>query len=89
MEMRKYRARPVIKEAWQFTWENCNYLPYAIRDDDRIDLWIDRNTGDLRGTIKTLEGPMAISEGDYIVRGLLGEFYPCHPEAFERQYEPI
>ena len=37
--------------------------------------------------IKTLEGDMRCSVGDYIIKGLCGEFYPCKPEVFEQKYE--
>ena len=39
--------------------------------------------------IKTLEGTMAVSVGDYIIKGLIGEFYPCKPEVFNKKYELI
>lgn len=37
--------------------------------------------------IETLEGPMRVSEGDWIIKGVNGEFYPCKPEIFEKTYE--
>ena len=39
------------------------------------------------GEIKTLEGVMTISENDYIIKGVQGEFYPCKPDIFEATYE--
>ncbi len=39
--------------------------------------------------IKTLEGDMYATEGDYIIKGLRGEFYPCKPDVFEKKYELI
>lgn len=39
--------------------------------------------------IPTLEGVMTASVGDYIIKGLIGEFYPCKPDVFERKYEPV
>ena len=38
--------------------------------------------------IHTLEGHMRGDEGDYIIRGVLGEFYPCKSDIFELTYEP-
>ena len=38
--------------------------------------------------IKTLEGDMVASTGDYIIRGLRGEYYPCKPDVFQKKYEP-
>ena len=38
--------------------------------------------------IKTLEGDMTASPGDYVIRGIHGEFYPCKPDIFAESYEP-
>lgn len=40
-------------------------------------------------TIRTLEGDMTASPGDWIIRGVQGEFYPCKPDIFEATYEPV
>lgn len=40
-------------------------------------------------TIKTLEGDMVASIGDYIIKGVKGEFYPCKPDIFKQTYEPL
>lgn len=39
--------------------------------------------------IKTLEGIMEISDGDYIIKGVNGEFYPCKPDIFDKTYDII
>lgn len=39
-------------------------------------------------TIKTLEGVMSANVGDYVIRGVKGEFYPCKPDIFDKTYEP-
>ena len=39
--------------------------------------------------IRTLEGVMEISNNDYIIKGVNGEFYPCKPDIFEKTYEVI
>jgi hypothetical protein len=39
--------------------------------------------------IRTLEGDMLASPGDWIIRGVKGEFYPCKPDIFEATYEPV
>ena len=39
--------------------------------------------------IHTLEGTMRCSNGDYIIKGINGEFYPCKPDIFEKTYEPV
>jgi hypothetical protein len=40
-------------------------------------------------SIQTLEGAMLAAPGDYIIRGVQGEFYPCKPDIFEATYEPV
>ena len=39
--------------------------------------------------IKTLEGDMIVSERDYIIKGIAGEFYPCKPDIFKATYEEV
>ena len=39
--------------------------------------------------IKTLEGDMMVSPGDYVIKGIKGEFYPCKPDIFEATYDHI
>ena len=39
--------------------------------------------------IKTLEGKVKISEWDYIIKGIKGEYYPCNPDVFEESYERV
>lgn len=39
--------------------------------------------------LKTLEGEMMANEGDYIIKGVKGEFYPCKPDIFEMTYEAV
>ncbi len=84
--MTKYRKKPVVIEAEQFIEENkdrvfsfvtCNKA--ACQDDD--------DTPILR--IGTLEGEMIASYGDFIIKGIQGEFYPCKPDIFEATYEKV
>lgn len=84
INMAKYRKKPVVIDAWQLTKEN---IEAGIPD------WIDLDTvhifngGVLFAEIVTLEGVMQASEGDYIIKGVQGEFYPCKPDIFEQTYE--
>ena len=82
--MTKYRKKPVVIDAWQLTKEN---VEVGIPD------WIDLDTVHffdddvLFAEIVTLEGVMQASEGDYIIKGVQGEFYACKPDIFEQTYE--
>jgi hypothetical protein len=80
-----YRKRPVVVEARNLTVHN-------IVDLER---WCG---GSIKGTklppeqqvidIHTLEGEMRANMGDWIIRGVNGEFYPCKPDIFAKTYEP-
>lgn len=75
----KYRKRPVVIEAYQFTgaWR---VVPLEFqRQVKRIDCD--------QYVIETLEGEHRVSFGDYVVKGIAGEFYPVKPEIFEATYD--
>jgi hypothetical protein len=86
-----YRKKPVVIEA--IRWHNgpgCN-----CRAVDRF-LGVDRTAADYmlpcdseEVTIHTLEGTMYADPGDWIIRGVEGEFYPCKPSIFEATYEAV
>lgn len=79
----KYRKKPVVVEAIQWTNDNCQKIEGFITV--RRDIYL------LSGTMKihTLKGVMEVKEGDYIIKGVAGEFYPCKPDIFEATYEPV
>ena len=80
--MAKYRKKPVTIEAIQYKGNN----PTEIHDFVRKHMFRDID-GNL--SIHTLEGDMKASIGDYIIRGVDGEFYPCKPDIFKKTYEKI
>ena len=79
--MAKYKKKPVVIEAIRFTGSNYE----EIRE------FIGKNTlcSDLSIVIPTLEGDMIAQKGDYIIKGVKGEFYPCKPDIFEKTYESV
>lgn len=81
--MAQYRKKPVIIEAvrWDGNLETLNIFPKE--DIEHVKL----RDGDLY--IQTLEGQMKANIGDYIIRGVKGEYYPCKPDIFEITYEPV
>lgn len=87
------RKKPVEIECVQFTGNNIAEIQKFVGDDFimsfiRIDdPWAEHSAPDF--SIRTLEGDMKISEGDYIIKGVNGEFYPCKPEIFKKTYEII
>jgi len=86
----KYRKKPVVVEAWQFTKNNfSNGAPDFIRfaSNKPVTLFSQYAGEVIYGEIQTLEGVMRVSEGDYIIKGAQGEFYPCKPDIFEKTYQ--
>lgn len=78
----KYRKKPVVIEAIQWTGNN------------ELDIEAFINSGKYHWTetgliIDTFEGKMLALFGDYIIKGIQGEFYPCKPDIFEQTYELV
>lgn len=80
--IKKYRKKPVVIEAmkWDGSVEMAEFL------SDHIDGTI--VAGD-RYMVFTLEGDMYADKGDYIIKGIKGEFYPCKPDIFKATYEEV
>ncbi len=81
--MPKFRKKPVVIEAIQFTGKNdkecLEFCPIAF--DPEI-----ANPGLV---IPTLEGSMTVSVWDWIIKGVQGEFYPCKPDIFQKTYDAV
>lgn len=82
--MAQYRKKPVVIEAWLFDGSWASAKPIVALS--RAISWTDSDGGGLM--IKTLEGDLHASAGDWIIRGVKGEFYPCKPDIFAATYEP-
>ena len=84
--MKRYRTKPVVVEAVQWTGDNDS----AVKVLDPGGGW--RVARSLLGNqprlnIHTLEGTMCANVGDWIIRGVQGELYPCKPDVFAETYE--
>lgn len=84
----KYRKKPVVIEAWQFTDENKNMLLHNLQELN-MRIRPDFYEGKPVMIIPTLEGDHRASIGDFIIKGVLGELYPCKPNIFEKTYEAV
>ena len=88
--MAKYVKKPIEVEARQLTrrWAQAclkfvgeeNIANYNLGEDEKSDCFI---------TIRTSEGDMVAQEGDYIIQGIQGEFYPCKEEIFKKTYAEV
>jgi hypothetical protein len=81
----KYIKKPIIVEAIRWTGKNWNELenfcPYGLTQ-------LTRN-GLISITVDTLEGKLHAKVGDWIIKGVEGEFYPCKPDIFKKTYEEV
>lgn len=85
--MAQYRKKPVVIEAIQL--ENLE-IPNLMAIQQLVGLGKDIFKVESDGlVIKTLEGDMKASIGDFIIKGVQGEFYPCKPDIFEKTYEKV
>lgn len=80
---KKYVKKPIVIEAVQYTGKNqsevADFASHQVCGAFGSDCLF----------INTLEGQMRADVGDYIIKGIKGEFYPCKPDIFEASYEEI
>ncbi len=89
--MKKYRKKPLIIEAIQWDGDDRGIVAFelkemgchfsygaCIEDGDKFEL-----------LIHTSEGTMTAEIGDYVIKGIKGEFYACKPNIFEESYEAL
>lgn len=79
--IKSYKKKPVVIEAVQFTGENYKEVGEFVGQPLYISYGM--------VAIPTLEGIMRCKPGNYIIKGVKGEFYPCDKEIFEQTYEEI
>ena len=89
MPVKQYRKRPVVIDAIQ--WDGTNLQECAdFLGDAYGGAVAERHPGGKSQlTVKTLEGQHIADRGDYIIRGVQGEHYPCKPGIFEQTYESV
>lgn len=93
----KYRKKSVVIEAIRLTADNfdvvCDFMGRTPVQKHNPDFGIDENGNTnehyLGVYIETLEGKMLANNGDYIIKGVNGEFYPCKSDIFEKKYDKV
>lgn len=85
--MAKFRKKPVEIEAW--LWDGTEKSTNEILKLGN-NVFFCEGPGNLEEIeIKTLEGTMTASKGDWIIRGVKGELYPCKPDIFAATYDAV
>jgi len=96
MTAKKYVKKPIIIEALQWNgnshramWDFLENKPSHSIEAGGRNFYINHNKVEGGLIIKTLEGEHTASIGDFIIKGINGEFYPCKPDIFEKTYEKV
>lgn len=97
--VKKYRKKPVVIEAMEVTYESAMDVfrwieqnsqgAFDFAGTERPEIGVGIDPADGRMVIATLEGDMHVSLGDYVIRGVQGEFYPCKPDIFRATYDAV
>ena len=88
--MSKFRKKPVVVDAWRWNGEpliaSAGTPEWISAPAVRVVHFVNGSTN---LEIKTLEGCMIANIGDWIIKGVKGELYPCKPDIFEATYETV
>jgi hypothetical protein len=85
--MAKFRKKPVVIEAIQYDGTEISLVEILQMEETNSSAKSIRvDAGDL--LIHTLEGVMRAGKGDWIIKGVNGELYPCKPDIFNKTYDP-
>lgn len=90
--MAKYTKKPIEIEAIQWTGLNLEEIKSFVGESLQYEIidtaWqVGKGAPRVHMVIKTLEGDHICTEGDFIIKGVNGEFYPCKPDIFEKTYQ--
>lgn len=83
----KYRKKPVVVEAMPFDGYREKLEAWIKAGDGQCGNWLFNGAQYSSFMIFTLEGMMTVELGDWIIKGVKGEFYPCKPDIFEASYK--
>ena len=88
----KFRKKPVVIEAVQLRWDNwdemCQFANVGKLSNARQEGILNQDET-MSLAIPTLEGIMVGKQGDWIIKDVKGEYYPCKPDIFEATYEKV
>lgn len=84
----KARKKPIEIEFIEYT-DDTNIVDLYDWSNDQIEIVFEIDTLQKRLYVNTLEGDMLVNTGDYIIKGINGEVYPCKPDIFYKTYELV
>ena len=87
--IQKFRKKPVVVEAIKWDGSNPHEIDKFVLGEKKKLKGISEGIFITKIIIPTLEGDMTAQKGDWIIKGVKGEFYPCKPDIFEATYEEI
>ena len=85
--MQKFVKKPVVIEAVEYNGANKEEIEAFV--GKKLDTVYTELKEPLELKIPTLEGDMKASKGDWVIKGVNGEFYPCKPDVFEKTYDVV
>ena len=86
--MKRFKKKPVVIDAIQ--WDGDTDTIDLLVKAGLVNFWFDVIGGQMVNfRIETLEGVMTVNEGDWVIKGVEGEFYPCKDSAFHKSYDPV
>lgn len=86
----KFKKKPVVIDAiqWDGTFTGIEKIKAAFPDIETRSI-SRKHDAVYSWEIGTLEGKHIVSVGDYIIKGVKGEYYPCKPDIFAATYDPV
>jgi hypothetical protein len=80
--------KPIAVDVWQLDFANIRFAPDWVKEARQMNRIAYRRKGGY-WTIHTIEGPMFADNGDYLIKGVKGELYPCREDIFEETYDVV
>jgi hypothetical protein len=83
----KYKKKPIVIDAFRLGVDEMENWAWELRNTTITFIFSGDTKTKPQALISTLEGNMTANYGDYIIKGVAGEVYPCKPDIFKATYE--
>ena len=85
--VKRYVKKPI--EVFAVIWNGANRSEIFVFVGEYASFVVSKDSANVELVIDTLEGPMKSSVGDYVIKGIKGEFYACKPDVFRLTYDDV